>query len=154
MSPNESISCTDELVCYLFCVYMMDWPASPLLGLISSPCMLCTACWLHSIWRESLSHQCIRVLRGGRALGLCVGWEPELRVRPVVRWDYHRRDPWERLWESVRSLVGMASLRRHAGWSESLYIQRIGDWEEGMIKDPSIIHLGWESEVCSALFLV
>lgn len=27
--------------------------------------MLCTACWLHSTFRESLSHQSIRVLRGG-----------------------------------------------------------------------------------------
>lgn len=28
MSPNESISCTDELVCYLFCVYMAGFPTT------------------------------------------------------------------------------------------------------------------------------
>lgn len=43
MSPNESISCTDELAKFLLSTWK---PASPPLVLISSPCMLCTACWL------------------------------------------------------------------------------------------------------------
>lgn len=69
------ISCTDELVCYISCVYMVDWPASPLLVLISSSCMLCTACWLPHVLIQLLSLLAYRWM----SLSLCA-WLPDYHV--------------------------------------------------------------------------